>query len=69
MARERFNNEHVAEAFAEEVDGQVNDCRNIPGAKSDFTVTYRHLDDNDQEEDDWCPEEGRDFGYHNWYWD
>ena len=39
--RKRFNSEKSALSFAKKVDGKVNDCRNIEGAKSPFTVTYQ----------------------------
>lgn len=41
MRRKRFNSEKNALSFAKKVNGKVNDCRNIEGAKSPFTVTYQ----------------------------
>jgi hypothetical protein len=38
--RKRFNSEKSAKEFAIKVNGKVNDCREIRGAKSPFTVTY-----------------------------
>lgn len=39
--RKRFNNEDAAKSFAKNVDGRVNDLRDIENAKSPFTVTYK----------------------------
>lgn len=71
--RKRFTNENKARSFAKKVGGQVNDCRDIVGAKSRFTVTYTPNSDGvyrgkRKQNDDWCPEEGRDFGYPNEFW-
>lgn len=72
--RKRFNSEKAALSFAKKVNGKVNDCRAIKGAKSPFTVTYQpskktknHAEDK-LHKSDWAPEEGRDFGYPNEYW-
>lgn len=77
MAKRRFYSERKAKSFAEAVNGQFKDLRDIEGAISDFVVTYdgssknqakknrnRELDNSN----DWAPEEGRDFGYSNEYW-
>lgn len=73
MARRKFTSEKSAEGFAKAVGGQVNDLRRIENAKSDFSVTYKRTEKtkehNDTEESqDWCPEEDRDFGYPNSFW-
>lgn len=39
--RKRFNSENAAKSFAAKVDGKVNDLRDVEGAKSPFTVTYK----------------------------
>lgn len=70
MARKRFTSEKTAKSFAERVNGKVNDLREIEGAKSNFTVTYEKTEQTiNQDYPDWSPEEGRDFGYPNSYWD
>lgn len=72
MSRRRFTSERTARSFAKSVNGQVNDLREIEEAKSNFTVTYaktsatkEHFEEN---EEDWSPEEDRDFGHPNEYW-
>lgn len=70
--RKRFTSERSANSFAEKVNGKVNDLRNIPEAKSNFTVTYEPDPSRAREANDWpdwSPEEDRDFGYPNEYWD
>jgi len=73
--RKRFNSEKSAQSFAKKVNGTVNDLREISRANSPFTVTYEsnsktraHSQRLDWSEKDWCPEESRDFGYPNDYW-
>lgn len=72
--RKRFNSEKAALSFAKKVDGKVNDCRAIEGAKSPFTVTYQPNEKTRKHEKvrfyepEFAPEEGRDFGYPNEYW-
>ncbi|MCH7516017.1 MAG: hypothetical protein IIB08_02620 [Bacteroidetes bacterium] len=70
--RKRFNSEKAALSFAKKVYGKVNDLREIKEAKSPFTVTYQSTEKTkihgQAKELDWCPEEGRDFGYPNEYW-
>jgi hypothetical protein len=68
--RKRFNSEKSAKAFAQSVNGQVNDLRHLENAKSPFTVTYTPTDKTRAHfiEQDWCPEEGRDFGWPNSFW-
>lgn len=72
MKRKRFDSEKSAISFAGKVDGKVNDLREVENAKSKFTVTYKsnaktkaHGNTIDE---DRCPEEGRDFGYSNDFW-
>lgn len=70
MARRRFNSEKSANDFAKKVSGNVNDLRNNENAKSNFTVTYKPKFKNSiNDNNDWCPEEDRDFGYPNDYWE
>ena len=70
--RKRFNSENAAKSFAKKVDGKVNDLREISGAKSPFTVTYQPTaktkSHGQRLNNDWCPEENRDFGYSNDFW-
>lgn len=74
--RKRFNSEKAALSFAKKVSGKVNDLRNDPVSKSKFSVTYQPSKKTkvygkkkfSSNENDWCPEEDRDFGYPNWYW-
>lgn len=66
--RKRFTSQKSAESFAKKVNGQVNDLREIDTAKSPFTVTYKSDKAYRTQEDDWCPEEERDFGYSNEFW-
>ena len=71
--RKRFNSRKSAESFARKVNGQVNDLTEAKNAKSPFTVTYESNDKTKSHasrmmEDDWCPEDDRDFGYPNLYW-
>jgi hypothetical protein len=72
--RKRFKSEKAALSFAKKVDGKVNDCRTIEGAKSPFTVTYQPNEKTRKHgqgrfyEPEIAPEEGRDFGYPNEYW-
>lgn len=70
--RKRFDSLNSAQSFAEKVNGQVNDLTEIPEAKSKYTVTYERIENRDETHftnNSWmCPEEGRDFGYPNWYW-
>lgn len=63
-SRRRFDDQDSADSFAEKVNGQVNDLRDNPEAKSDFTVTY----DKTIEDAPRMPENDRDFGYPNSYW-
>lgn len=74
--KKRFDNKKKAEAFAKSVDGQLNDLTKIPEANSNYSVSYlqsektknhdrkKHIEKNI----DMCPEEDRDFGYPNEYW-
>ena len=77
--RKRFNSEKTAISFAKKVGGNVNDCRQIEGAKSPFTVTYQPNGKTKKYGEkkhgprrfynfEFAPEEGRDFGYPNEYW-
>jgi hypothetical protein len=66
--RKRFNDIRAAHSFAKKVGGQVNDLREIEEAKSNFTVTYHVQIKVKKVHNDWCPEENRDFGYPNEYW-
>ena len=70
--RKRFKSEKNAFSFAKKVDGKVNDLRKIEEAKSPFTVTYNPSEKTKAHgqisESDWCPEEDRDFGYPNVFW-
>lgn len=72
--RKRFNNEKKALSFAKKVSGKVNDCRQTKGAKSPFTVTYQPNEKTKKHgqgrfyDFEFTPEEGRDFGYSNEYW-
>lgn len=68
--RKRFNSETSAESFAKKVNGKVNDLREMEGAKSSFTVTYESSEKTKShgQSPDFCPEENRDFGYSNDYW-
>jgi hypothetical protein len=72
--RKRFTSEKAAVSFAAKVEGKVNDCRSIEGAKSPFTVTYtsnRKTKKHGQDrlyQPEFSPEDGRDFGYPNEYW-
>jgi len=70
--RKRFNSENAARSFAKKVNGRVNDLREIAEAKSPWTVTYepsaKTKAHGQMKDDDWFPEEGRDFGYPNEYW-
>jgi hypothetical protein len=72
MSRKRFTSEKNAQSFAKKVNGQVNDLRGIEEAKSNFTVTYEKTDKTrahgSNMSEDRCPEEGRDFGCPNEYW-
>lgn len=72
MARKRFTSGKTAESFASKVNGQVNDLRSVEEAKSNFTVTYDKTEITKSYQkssnNDWSPEEGRDFGYPNEYW-
>jgi len=74
MAKRRFKSEKSARNFAKKVDGEFKDLRKIKGAISDFVVNYiggkKSKKENPFKDDlsDWCPEEGRDFGYPNEYW-
>jgi hypothetical protein len=73
----KFSNMRNAKSFAEAVGGRFIDLRNDPNAKCRYKVKYslkklrklkarKELEDLNQE---FCPEEGRDFGYPNDYWD
>lgn len=68
--RKRFNSLKNAELFAKKVNGQVNDLRSNTDRKSDYSVTY--VPDPTRNHylphEDWLPEEGKDFGYPNEYW-
>ena len=75
--KRRFSNMKSAKSFAENVGGRFFDLRNDPNAKSRYLVKYstkklkklkakRELEGHSN--NDWCPEEGRDFGYSNDYW-
>jgi len=70
--RKRFNSEKAALSFAKKVGGKVNDLRKIKEAKCSFTVTYQPSEKTKAHgqisERDWCPEEDRDFGYSNDFW-
>ena len=70
--RKRFNSKKTAESFALKVNGQINDLREVENAKSPFTVTYESNQKTKEHgslfSDDWCPEENRDFGYSNDFW-
>lgn len=66
--RKRFNDIRAANSFAKKVGGQVNDLREVENAKSNFTVTYHVEIKPKKVYNDWCPEEDRDFGYPNEYW-
>ena len=68
MAKKRFDSEKSANSFAKKVKGTVNDLRSIAEAKSKFTVTYKGKPKQSSRKTDWCPEDGRDFGYSNEYW-
>lgn len=73
--RKRFTSEKSANSFAKKVNGKVNDLRNVKAAKSPFTVTYepsaktKAHGNKFNESNDWSPEENRDFGYPNEYWE
>jgi len=70
----RFNSEKSARGFALKVGGEFKDLREHPERKSDFKVIYTRVKgykgtkDTSIMEQDWCPEEDRDFGYTNEYW-
>jgi hypothetical protein len=75
MKKRRFFKEKSAKWFASKVNGQVNDLREIKGAKSAFSVTYekskkskKTKDHAENDSKNWSPEEGRDFGYPNEFW-
>lgn len=72
MRRKRFNSEKSAISFAKKVNGKVNDLREVPNAKSKFTVTYQPNEKTKKHYTkpcpDWSPEESMDFGYPNYYW-
>lgn len=40
MAKRRFRSQKSAEAFARAVNGKINDLRDTPEAKAEFSVTY-----------------------------
>lgn len=68
--RVRFDSEKNAKSFSKKVNGNVNDCRGNENSKSNFTVTFDKGKPKpyDNSNDDWSPEDGRDFGYPNDYW-
>ena len=72
--RKRFTSLKTAEKFANNVNGTVNDLREIEGAKSNFTVTYLQSPKtlkhgNPFRKDlEMSPENDKDFGYPNEYW-
>lgn len=70
--RKRFNSEHTARSFAKNVDGRVNDLREVLGAKSPWTVTYKSSTKTKAHgqriNTDFCPEEAQGFGYPDEYW-
>jgi len=74
MAKRRFKSENSARNFAKKVNGEFKDLREIKGSISDFVVTYIGGKKSKKEKpfkddlSDWCPEEDRDFGYPNEYW-
>lgn len=76
--RRKFNNRKRAESFAKAVNGKFNDLRDVEECKANFSVTYfpqetnypcrpKHKNPGDNSAN-WAPEEGRDFGYPNDYW-
>lgn len=62
--KHKFSNQQSAIDFAKKVNGKVNDLRNVKGAKSKFTVTFIQKESKYS----WSPEDGRDFGYSNEFW-
>tara|TARA_R110000822_G_scaffold2258_5_gene10860 strand:+ start:397 stop:618 length:222 start_codon:yes stop_codon:yes gene_type:complete len=72
MGKKRFHSEKSANKFAEKVNGKINDLREIKESKSSFSVTYEKTNKTKKYgkdiNRDWSPEEGRDFGYSNEYW-
>lgn len=66
----RFGNELKAINFAARVNGTVKDLREFENRKSDFIVRFKYKSTKRiKPNGDPCPEEGRDFGYPNEYWD
>lgn len=69
--RKKFNNENAARSFAKKVGGRFNDLTGIEDAKSRYSVTYEPNEKtraHGQPKVDFCPEENRDFGYSNDFW-
>lgn len=76
--RKRLQNYNTAKRFAEKTNGVLHDNRGVKGARYRFTVSYEaikpiKLDSNENYglgvNSDWCPEDNRDFGYPNEYWE
>ncbi len=69
MGKKRFESRKNAEEFCKKVKGNLNDLREIPEAKSKYSVTYKSqkkfMQDNSK---NWSPEDDRDFGYPNDFW-
>lgn len=67
--KKRFNCLKSAENFAKKVDGIVYDNTKFENARSKYTVKYFGTSqDRRPIKEDFCPEEGRDFGYSNDFW-
>ena len=59
----KFSNEDSAMSFAKKVNGTVEDLRNIKGAKSKFSVTFKVVNKLSG-----LSECNKDFGYPNEFW-
>lgn len=68
--RKKFNNEKAAMSFTKKVGGRFNDLTGIETAKSRYSVTYEPNEKTRAhgQRMDMCPEENRDFGYSNDFW-
>jgi hypothetical protein len=64
----KFTNRYSANAFAKRVGGTVEDLNSNKDIKSNWTVKYEPTKAKLMSTKNWCPEEGRDFGYPNEFW-
>ena len=62
--KRNFANLKNATEFAKKVNGKVNDLSKDPKARSKYSVTFQAKENKYS----WSPEDGRDFGYSNEFW-